>query len=351
MKVIANMENTKKWNFNFLSKYRALLMGVSTILVMFCHSQTLYIEKLFANVTIQNIIIMLRNYATVGVDMFLVLSAVGLYYSFKKDGRLGHFYKKRIVRILPEMLIVAILIYGLTPGQGVRNFLIKITALSVFTEYDRSIWFFAIILLMYLLFPLFYHLREKGGNKALVILSGLVIALNILIYYHLPEFYHNGEIVLTRIPIFIMGIVLADFAYRGIAVDKKLIGGGAIIIIVLLNIYYYLQCPFSLPYIDRYWNELLGVAYLIFFSLIFNKFKMPLIKKIVTIIGGYSLEVYLIYEYLLKHCREIFVYQDPYNLCYYLCIIVLTIICCMGLKKINNSITNVFLEVNDETKR
>lgn len=45
---------------------------------------------------------------SVGVEFFVFLSGVGLYFSMSKDSNILHFFQKRIKRILPAYLMVAI---------------------------------------------------------------------------------------------------------------------------------------------------------------------------------------------------------------------------------------------------
>ena len=47
-------------------------------------------------------------YGNIGVEWFLIVSAIGQFYSLSKDQHLGHYYKRRFTRILPTYLIVAI---------------------------------------------------------------------------------------------------------------------------------------------------------------------------------------------------------------------------------------------------
>ena len=47
----------------------------------------------------------------IGVDMFLFLSGIGLWYSWTKQPSLKHFFKRRYLRIYPAWLIMALLFY------------------------------------------------------------------------------------------------------------------------------------------------------------------------------------------------------------------------------------------------
>lgn len=62
------------FNLNLISKYRAELMGVSTLLILICHAagNDVLMPKWLMYVVAQ---------AQLGVDIFLFLSGMGLYYS------------------------------------------------------------------------------------------------------------------------------------------------------------------------------------------------------------------------------------------------------------------------------
>ena len=84
------------YNFNDISKKRNIILGIATLLVAYCHSTSLLIESLFQIQIINNILVFIREIGTIGVDIFLILSGVGLYYSFSKNKNLKQFYKKEL---------------------------------------------------------------------------------------------------------------------------------------------------------------------------------------------------------------------------------------------------------------
>ena len=81
------------YNFNVISKKRNIILGIATLLVAYCHSTSLLVENLFPIQIINNILVFIREIGTIGVDIFLILSGVGLYYSFSKNKNLKQFYK------------------------------------------------------------------------------------------------------------------------------------------------------------------------------------------------------------------------------------------------------------------
>lgn len=92
------MENKRKkleMNWSVFSTYRSLMMGAAAVLVVLCHMH--YVVDVHSR--IGKMIIEICNNGSMGVEMFLFLSGIGLYYSFSKKPKLLDFYKKRISNV------------------------------------------------------------------------------------------------------------------------------------------------------------------------------------------------------------------------------------------------------------
>ncbi len=55
------------------------------------------------------------------------------------------------------------------------------------------------------------------------------------------------------------------------------------------------------------------------------------------------MEIYLLYEYLVKNYYHLFRYKDPYNISYYICMFVITLIFATALKRLCNELTDKVL--------
>lgn len=82
-----------------ISKYRTQLMGFAMLWIMIYH---IGIDVTFLNPITRS--------GYLGVDIFIFLSAYGLYHGFKKYSSIKIFYKKRILRILPTYYLVLLTI-------------------------------------------------------------------------------------------------------------------------------------------------------------------------------------------------------------------------------------------------
>ena len=85
-----------------LSRYRGELMGFAMLAVLFFHVGGNHNETFFY---------CLSRCGNVGVDMFLFLSGVGLWFAWAKKPSLALFFKRRYVRVYPAWFVVACLYF------------------------------------------------------------------------------------------------------------------------------------------------------------------------------------------------------------------------------------------------
>lgn len=76
-----------------LSKYRTQLMGLAAIMILCCHAES-------DGVSMHRSISWLLQWGNYGVDLFLLLSGCGMFFSLRKTSGIGKWYKKRYSRIL-----------------------------------------------------------------------------------------------------------------------------------------------------------------------------------------------------------------------------------------------------------
>lgn len=107
--------------------YRGELMGLAILLILTFHA--------FLYTSASEDLKAITRMGRIGVDIFLILSAIGLYFSLKKNSSLSIFYKRRFVRILPTYLLLAtpyFLYTAYTKHTGLTGFLSDITFLTSF---------------------------------------------------------------------------------------------------------------------------------------------------------------------------------------------------------------------------
>ena len=186
-----------------LSKFRSELMGLACLWVMLHHNYFVWPESMDG----------LRRFAlygNLGVDIFLLLSGVGLYYAWAKKPALSDFYVRRFVRILVPYVLIA-LPYWLWRDQGLNegSFLLDVTQLSLPMQGIITTWYVPAIAVFYLLYPLIARFLFSGDRwTRATLLCGAVMLLCLHLNYGGSEVYGNCEIALTRSAIFILGCAL-----------------------------------------------------------------------------------------------------------------------------------------------
>lgn len=124
-----------------ISDVRGELFGFSIITIILFH----YFENLeaagFGGAA--SVITKIYNLAlgSSGVEIFLFLSGMGLFYSLSGDPRLSEFYRKRLTRILPAYLVLGgagwLILDILLRKTGWLRFLLDFSTLSFWTEGER----------------------------------------------------------------------------------------------------------------------------------------------------------------------------------------------------------------------
>lgn len=250
-------------NWSLLSQYKSELMGVSALFILFFH-------------------LGLCDFLWIGVDFFIVLSAIGCYFSLSRCYDNKHFYRKRLSRVIPPFLTVSVPYYFIAYLGGIKWFLAVWLAmgLGVFLG-SFSFWFVPFILFCYLLAPMIY---QKGNVKVMIIVY--------ILSYIIACLYPQAYIFFIRIPLFFLAMHFSYLVSNRSVVQKQVI----YIPIVLL--------PLSLVLIemDYEWRDVfivfsfLSMPLLLWFSKILDTIRI--FNPFLRFIGKISLETYLVQEFV-----------------------------------------------------
>lgn len=196
-------------NWNHLSKYRSELMGIACLWVMLYHNRIDWPGSLEP-------VRRLVNYGNLGVEIFLLLSGMSLYFSWQKKPRLHVFYARRLVRLLVPYLVFSVP-YWIWRDlyEDIGDFWLNLTQLSLPLQGIRPTWFIPAMALLYLAYPLIVRFLFKGNCPLrTALLCSCAIAICAALHYSGNAIYRNCEIALTRIPIFIIGCALGRIVYQ-----------------------------------------------------------------------------------------------------------------------------------------
>ncbi len=126
----------------------------------------------------------LANHAAPALCAFTAISALFIGRKrFEKPGDIISFYKSRLVRAYPLFLLgcLSLFVVSLAVGKyfsGVRQLLLTLTGLvMILGPTPKTMWYMSMLLLFWLLTPLFCWKRRRGAGDMLLRFIGLVLLL------------------------------------------------------------------------------------------------------------------------------------------------------------------------------
>ena len=268
-----------KFDIKDISTYRSELMGWAILWIMMLHFTFTQAKPLG----------FIAQYGYAGVDIFMMVSGLGLYFSLDKDSRLSHFYKKRLLRILPTYYLLGIFGSLLLYHDTLPQYLFRYSTLGFWTGGLYAEWYIPSIVFLYALAPFI----KQFFDKRRFILIGAVCLFLLITSYIVVEGKYVGKgeahfFLLYRTPAFIFGMACAYWLRNHVN-----------------NKYYYMTLAVGIPIfalLYRHHHEVYNYKY---FSVLFL---LPLfvtcfttlsktctwLNPLISEIGKASLEVYLI---------------------------------------------------------
>ena len=265
---------------DLISKHRAILMSFSMILVIIYHIQPSVNHPIFYYT--------FSVYGLWGVDIFLFLSGFGCTYALTKYNN-KTFLKRRFNRIIPTCLFVGVLLI-----IADYFFLVEKNKYAlIYRLFLLNRWYIQAILILYLLSPLFFKLIKKYGNYGFYI----IILMSIFASFIVPNKILMFKWIIWRIPVFIIGIYIAlnNFKISKFQIVLSII---AFTIALYNRLYQYNAVVVVWPYLVAFSMPLICNILAKIASYI-NKIGGKNLYKIIELLGIYSLEIYLIHEYVL----------------------------------------------------
>lgn len=326
------IENSKGYfNLDMISRYRGELFGLSIIGIIIYH----YFCRVKAHFDSGFLFELADFYdnviCSVGVECFLFLSGMGLFFSMTKDSNPLHFYTKRLKRVLIPYAIWGgvfwIIRDLLIDKTSVARFLYDFSFLSFITEGEKVIWYIFFITVMYLLFPLAFKIlsMKKNAFAGFLVMLCVGMAIPFLVRLISSQLYENIEVAVNRIPIFLLGAYYGKRMYNH---DNIKIGD---IILVTLGLVFHIYSVLSryeiIPTgtgLFRYEFALFSVSIIFICVWLFSKIKWKPLHSALKSVGAVSLELYMTHvtiDNLMRFCKI-----PTYEIWYYILCVILSII-------------------------
>ena len=291
-----------------ISRFRGKLMGAAMLFIILFHVALPREDAFFG----------LRRMGNVGVDMFLFLSGIGLWFSWMKNPSAKHFFIRRYLRIYPTWLIIACLFYIPSfQGGSTWNWIYLFGEITInwgFWLHDElNFWYIPATMMLYLFAPAYMELIKR--HPIYRWLPVVMIMWCILVQYVTPIHQAVGhlEIFWSRVPIFFIGINMGEMVRQ-----KQTLDGASIWMIWLMFLMTLLASIFleqekhgMFPlFLERMLYIPLTITSILLLNRIFRR-TPSWFNKGFMFVGALSLECYLL------HIHFVLKYIEPYHLGYW----------------------------------
>ncbi|MDD6072583.1 MAG: acyltransferase [Clostridiales bacterium] len=289
-----------KMDWSIVSKYRNELLGIAILAVFCIHSNgfdwpsnLMIIEKVLSQ-------------GGIGVDVFLFLSGMGLYYSLKKDENIVKFYKHRFVRILPGYLFIAGIGYAIIifafGNRSIEEYLYRLSTISFWRTGEGTVWYISFIMIMYMIYPVIYQLRKKASGKYIFLLLIIsVFSIEVGMIKWCPSVFRNIEAAISRVAVFLLGSYIAPWIKEA----RKINNVSIILWILAMVAIRMLRIIFISP--ESLYSAIFVRISNLFFTLIivtvgaFVIARCPeFIRKLLRWFGERTLEIYLVHMFAIN---------------------------------------------------
>lgn len=225
------------FDLRLLSDYRQILMGVAAIFILLCHASG-------NGVIMPSFLEKICGFGNIGVDMFLFLSGMGLYFSLSKRNEhkdsLLKWYLHRYKRIfVPYWLMVipwiVTKLYITNGSFGLENSISSLFAYYYWIS-GNGAWFVSLIIILYIFAPLLHIICSCKNDYCNILVSLLLCFLGGAIRLFTVDI-ESLQIIsrcFDRIPAFIVGVYMGKYVKEGRILNLPLF-----FLIIVLSVYIY----------------------------------------------------------------------------------------------------------------
>lgn len=326
------------FSFSLINKNRKFLFGIATLWIAWFHSYDLIftVNEKITFMNLGNLLSWILYIGNCGVDIFLLLSGAGLYFSFSKNPDLPSFWRKRLLRVLPSSVIAAFIISCFIGSSNIWIFLARISFLDFYLCKTQApiFWYVSAILLFYLLFPLFYRIIEKYRCLGLTLIIFISVIITMIVFFAFPEMFNRWEALLARIPVFATGIVLGQVIEKNIKISNV-----KVLLICLIGVIYFFgmmitinALPEEFLFFRHYLYLPFSVLLVIIIPFVRSHIEVAFIVKPLEFLGIYSLQVYLIHPNIYEIMYGRFRFFVDHPLCYAFIVFIVSLFLAIVLK-------------------
>lgn len=291
-----------------ISRFRGELMGAAMLFIILFHVALPREDAFFG----------LRRMGNVGVDMFLFLSGIGLWFSWTKNPDVRHFFVRRYLRIYPAWLIIACLFYiPRFEGGDLWAWVDLVGDISINWDFwlhdELTFWYVPAIMALYLVAP--WYMRLVQSRPVYRWLPLLMVIWCVMVQWVLPIHHAVGhiEIFWSRVPIFFIGINFGEMVRT-----RRHLPGEAVWLLLITFLMTFGTCLYLEQvrhgHFPLFVERMLYIPFTVCTVLVMNRIfrRMPQwVNSSFRFVGALSLEAYLI------HIHFVLVYVQPYHLGYW----------------------------------
>ena len=293
-----------------ISRFRAEQMGAAMLFVILFHVALDRGDPFYG----------LRRCGNVGVDIFLFLSGVGLWFSWVKTPDVLRFYRRRLLRIVPTWIVVATVFY-MPDYLGARRFSRSLVDLigditinwDFWLHDELTFWYVPAIMALYLVAP--WYMRLVQSRPVYRWLPLLMVIWCVMVQWVLPIHHAVGhiEIFWSRVPIFFIGINFGEMVRT-----RRQLSSDAVWLLLVTFLMTFGTCLYLEQvrhgHFPLFVERMLYIPFTVCTVLVMNRIfrRMPQwVNSSFRFVGALSLEAYLI------HIHFVLVYVQPYHLGYW----------------------------------
>lgn len=275
-------------------KYRNIWLGCAMLWIVLYHSDLRVPTSILGY---------FKGMGYGGVDICLFASGIGCYFSLEKNSDNLSFLKRRFFRLTPTywcFLAIWFISKALMGKFEISAVMGNLLGIQSLTGQGKDFnWYISALILLYLLAPIFKNIVDRSSkNIQYLAVLGILLAVSFA-YWDADKFI----IIMTRLPLFYIGMIYAKQCRDGKKLEYKDIFLSSFVMLVGIAIYFVFRFEFEdyLWKFGLYWYPFILVTpgICIIISLVMEyvkKYKwLRWIEYLLNFIGNYSFEIYLVH--------------------------------------------------------